>query len=292
MESPIKVIGFSALDDKYSVDEIVTEILDNPTSQAAMKIDSNRILAEYIKEFAPDTYIMTRVAVDKTKEKPNIEVLQCEAYVQASHNLDIQSVDIERIDEEEDYYVICEEKNTAMQIIFWLQNVIEYLEAVKKNKTCKQVNIAALAVEGTIILPVEKDEEDEVLEKEEREKLKNILQQMKEGDEEARQLLEEEEKELDKQLKQRLREEDFLTIMSGYFIPTTLEDAVYAVLGEITAISKRKNTKTKENLYVFTLSVNDMPLEVVINSKTLVGMPSIGMRFMGTCWVQGRVIME
>lgn len=167
MESPIKVIGFSALDDKYSVDEIVTEILDNPTSQAAMKIDSNRILAEYIKEFAPDTYIMTRVAVDKTKEKPNIEVLQCEAYVQASHNLDIQSVDIERIDDEEDYYVICEEKNTSMQIIFWLQNVIEYLEAVKKHKKCQQINIAALALEGTIILPVEKDEEDEVIEKEE-----------------------------------------------------------------------------------------------------------------------------
>ncbi|MEG0013008.1 MAG: DUF3881 family protein [Cellulosilyticaceae bacterium] len=292
MESPIKVIGFSALDDKYSVDEIVTEILDNPTSQAAMKIDSNRILAEYIKEFAPDTYIMTRVAVDKTKEKPNIEVLQCEAYVHASHNLDIQSVDIERIDEEEDYYVICEEKNTSMQIIFWLQNVIEYLEAVKKHKKCKQINIAALALEGTIILPVEKDEEDEVIEKEEREKLKNILQQMKEGDEEARQLLEEEEKELDKQLKQRLREEDFLTIMSGYFIPTTIEDAVYAVLGEITAIKKRKNTKTKENLYVFDLNVNEMPLEVIVNSKTLIGMPSIGMRFMGTCWVQGRVIMK
>lgn len=115
---------------------------------------------------------------------------------------------------------------------------------------------------------------------------------MKEGDEEARQLLEEEEKELDKQLKQRLREEDFLTIMSGYFIPTTIEDAVYAVLGEITAIKKRKNTKTKENLYVFDLNVNEMPLEVIVNSKTLIGMPSIGMRFMGTCWIQGKVIMK
>lgn len=292
MESPIKVIGFSALNDEYNVDDIVTEILDNPTSQAAIKMNSNRILAEYIKEFAEGTYIMVRVLVDKTKNKPNIEVLQCEPYVEATHNLEVQGVDIERVDDDEDYYVICEDKKTSMQVIFWLQNAIEYLEAEKQNKICTEVNIAALATEGTIILPVEKDEEDEIFEKEEREKLRNILQQMKDGDEEARLLLEQEEKELDKQLKERLRQEDFLTIMSGYFIPTTLEDAVYAVLGEIKAISKKRNEKTNEEFYVFTLNVNDMPLEVLINCDTLIGMPSVGMRFMGTCWVQGRVIMK
>ena len=85
-------------------------------------------------------------------------------------------------------------------------------------------------------------------------------------------------------------EEDFLSIMSGYFVPTTLVDATYAILGEITDIQNRKNTQTGEESYLFTLDVNDMPLEVLINKANLVGYPSIGMRFMGTCWLQGTIV--
>lgn len=292
MESPIRAIGFSALEKEYSIEDIVTQTLDHPTSQAAIKIDDERIIAEYTKEFAENTYIMVRVTVDKGLKEPQIDVEHCEAYVVAANNIEVIDVEIESLDDETTYYGICEDKKTGMQVIFWLQNLIEYLGAKKQKKACKEVNLAALAVEGTIILPVEKDEEDELFEKQEREKIKAILEQMKAGDEEARKKLEAEEKELDEQLKQRLKEEDFLTIMSGYFIPTTLEDATYAVLGEIRAIKKKKNLKTKELMYIFTLSVNDMPLEVIINSKDLVGMPSVGMRFMGTCWIQGKVIME
>ena len=177
-------------------------------------------------------------------------------------------------------------------MLFRSQNVVEYIEGEKAKKSCKRVNVVALAEEGTIVLPIEKDEEEETYEKEERDKLKAILQKMKDGDEEAKQQLEAEERELDDQLKQRLREEDFLTIMSGYFIPTTLEDATYAMLGDITKIRKVKNCFTDEKMYVFTLSVNEMPLDVLIQEKTLVGMRAIGMRFMGTGWLQGQVVME
>ncbi len=141
-------------------------------------------------------------------------------------------------------------------------------------------------------MPIEQDEEDEQLEKEEREKIRDIIQLMKDGDEEAKQRLEAEEKELDQQLKERLYQEDFLTIMSRYFIPVTLQDAVYAVLGEIVDIKERENSKTNELMYDFTLNVNDVLMDVVISKKQLVGMPSIGMRFMGTCWLQGKVIMS
>ena len=80
--------------------------------------------------------------------------------------------------------------------------------------------------------------------------------------------------------------------MSGYFIPTTLVDANYAILGEIKEIATRKNNKTGEEMYLFTLDVNDMPLEVMINKKQLVGYPTVGMRFMGTCWLQGTIVIS
>lgn len=291
MENALAAIGFSQLESDEALDKMIEEILENPTVQIATKLDDQRILAEYTKEFGNNTYISVRMTLDKQTQE-SLQVLQCEPYIEAISNLQVENIEVENINYHEDYYVICEHIDTGMQVIFWLQNVVEYLDAKRKNKVCKQVNITGLAGEGTIVLPVEKSEEDEVIEKEERSKLREILQLMKEGDENALKRLEEEEKELDKQLKQRLREEDFLTIMSGYFIPVTLEDAVYAVLGEITGIDKRINGKTKEEFYLLNINVNDMPLEIAINCNTLVGMPTIGMRFMGTCWVQGKMIME
>lgn len=291
MESPLKAIGFSELDESYRIDEIISDILNKPTEQKATKAAESEIVAEYIKQFGDKTYVMVRVIVDRKQKEPKIQVQHCEAYVDATHMVELEELEIECIDEDYSYYAICEEKETGMQFIFWMQNVVEYLEETKENKVPIGVKTVALALEGTIVLPIEKDEEDEQVEREERDKLRLILQKMREGDEEAKEILEKEEKELDNQLKERLREEDFLTIMSGYFIPTTLVDATYAVLGDIKKIDLRKNTKTKESFYVFELEVNDMPLEVAVNAKTLVGVPSVGMRFMGTCWMQGTVVM-
>lgn len=292
MESPLRTIGFSKIEDDYTIEEILSDVLTKPTKQKAMQMNEKQLLAEYLKQVAEDTYVMARVVVKKGKKTPKLDVYDCEPYVEASQCLEVIDVEVECVDDTSAYYVICEENETGMQLIFWLQNVVEYLEEKKKNKECRQVNVAALALEGTIILPVEKDEEEEHVEKEEREKLRMMLQKMKDGDEEAKEILEKEERELDNQLKERLKEEDFLTIMSGYFIPVTLEDATYAILGEIKEIKERTNEVTKEEMYIFNLDVNDMDLEVVVNKNTLLGMPSVGMRFMGTCWLQGKVIMD
>ena len=292
MESPITAIGFSDIDKKYTIEQVVGEILDKPTTQRASRKDGKDIVAEYIKEFGKDMYVVVRIVMRSENEETKIEVEQCEPYLDSRYTINVEELSVEEVDDEYNYYVICEEKETGIQFIFWLQNVIEYLEAKAHKEKFSQVKIAALAMEGTIVLPIEKDEEDEEIEKEEKETIKVMLQRAREGDEEAKAKLEEEEREMDDQLKERMYQEDFLSIMSGYFVPTTLVDANYAILGEIKEMSTRKNQKTGEEVYLFTLDVNDMPLEVMINKKLLVGMPSIGMRFMGTCWLQGTIMME
>ncbi len=297
MEAPITAIGFSEIDKKYTIEQIVGEILDKPTKQQASRTKRKDIIAEYIKEFGKDTYVMVRVVMRSEnskdgKEKTKVEVEQCEPYLDARYTLNVEELSVEEIDEEYSCYAICEEKETGIQFVFWLQNVIEYTEALAHKESFSQIKIAALAMEGSIILPIEQDEEDAVAQREEKEKIKVMIQKAREGDEEARAQLEEEEKEMDNLLKERLYEEDFLTIMSGYFIPTTLVDANYAILGEITAIDTRKNNKTGEEMYLFTLDINDMPLEVMISKKQLIGYPTVGMRFMGTCWLQGTIVVN
>lgn len=292
MESPLKAIGFSKLDDEYTLEELLSDVLLQPGKQEAMEVDEKHLLAEYLKEVAQNTYVMARVSVNRSTKTPKLDVYDCEPFVEADNDMKVMDVEIECVDDTSSHYVICEEEETGMQLIFWLQNVVEYLEEEKKGKECTYVNVAALALEGTIVLPIEKDEEEESFEREERDKLRIMIQKMKEGDQEAKEILEQEEKELDQQLKDRLKEEDFLSIMSGYFIPVTLEEATYAILGDILEIKERVNEVTKEEMYVFTLNVNDLPMDIVIHKDTLIGMPSIGMRFMGTCWLQGKVIME
>lgn len=300
MESPITAIGFSNIDKKYTIEQIVGEILDEPTNQQASRKANKDIIAEYVKEFGKDMYIMVRIVVrgednednEDSKEETHIEVEQCEPYLNSSYTIDVEELVVEEIDDEYNFYAICEEKETGIQFIFWLQNVIEYTEAVAHKKKFSQVKIAALAMEGTIVLPIDQDEEDEAEQNQEKEKIKVMLRKAREGDEEAKAQLEREEREMDDQLKERLFEEDFLSIMSGYFIPTTLIDANYAILGEIKEVTTRKNNKTGEEVYLFTLDVNDMPLEVMINKKQLVGHPTIGMRFMGTCWLQGTIVID
>lgn len=289
MESPICAIGFSELNSKYTIEQIVGEILEKPTVQKASRKKNKDIVAEYLKSYGEDMYIAVRIVMHEEDEQAQIEVEQCAPFLDTGRILEVVDLNVEEMEDAYNYYVVCEDKETGIQFVFWLQNAIDYADAVPTKKEFNKVKIAALAMEGTIILPIEKDEEDDKLDADEREKMKVMMERAREGDEEAIAHLEAEEKEMDDQLKERMYQEDFLSIMSGYFIPTTLIDANYAILGEIKDIKLRKNSKTGEELYLFTLDVNDLILDVIINKKQLIGYPTVGMRFMGTCWLQGTI---
>ena len=181
MKSPITALGFLGIDKEYKLEEIVGEILDSPTKQMATKIQKKGIVAEYYKEFDKDVYMMVRIVVEAKAKETKIEVEQCEPYVDTVNTLEVEEVMVECVDDNYTYYVICEEKETGMQLIFWLQNVVEYLDNEELGYKYNKVHVVGLAMEGTIILPIEKDEDDETFEREEREKLKVILQKIREG---------------------------------------------------------------------------------------------------------------
>ncbi|OON96765.1 MAG: hypothetical protein ATN31_09205 [Candidatus Epulonipiscioides saccharophilum] len=292
MEIPINAIGFSEITEQKHLNKLVESTLKNPTYQS-MAVDKNKVqIAEYRKKVAPHTYILVRVSIEEDlKEPTRFNVEECEAYVESTIQSDFEEIEVECIDGTL-YYVICEEKNTSMQVIFWMQNLVDYLNGKQKGKKIIGASVLGIALEGTIVLPILKDDEEIAFENEEREKLREIVERIKDGDKEAEEILEEEERELDEQLMQRLKEEDFLSIMSGYFIPLSFDESMYAVLGDIIDIKERTNEQTKEMMYVFKLDINSMLVEVVINKKTLIGMPFVGMRFVGSCWLQGQVIME
>ncbi len=296
MSSTMKAIGFSGIKSKQSWDDLVADVLREPTRTFMRKYEKDKVLVEYYKEYGDRTYLLVRVALGegpKEKINPKIYIEECEPYVEARYALEIQDLEIEDTEDDFIFYAVCEDVGTGMQIVFWLQNIIEYLDCLEEDFVdYTGVNIVGIGSEGTIVLPIEKGDDDAEYENTEREYLRAILQRAKAGDKEAIEMLEKEEEQLDEQLKERLRTEDFLTVMDGYFLPATNIEATYAVLGTIKELEVRVNNKTKEKMYWMYLDVNGMLLEVVINMGDLIGKPSVGMRFMGTCWMQGTVEFE
>lgn len=272
----------------------MTDVLNEPSRTFTRKYEDDKVVVEYYKEYGSNIYLLVRVALGEgAPGKPKIYIEECEPYVEATYPLEVEDLEIEDTEDDFIFYVVCEDVGTGMQIVFWLQNVIEYLDCIEDDAVdYTGVNIVGICSEGTIILPIEKDEEDNEYENTEREYLKAMLQRAKAGDEEAIEMLDNEEQQLDEQLKERLRQEDFLTVMDGYFLPATNMEATYAVLGTIKELDVRQNTKTKEKMYWMYIDVNGMLLEVIINIDDLIGKPYVGMRFMGTCWIQGTVEFE
>ena len=72
-------------------------------------------------------------------------------------------------------------------------------------------------------------------------------------------------------------------------MPYGVECDHYSVLGEIKDCKKIKNSFTKEECYIMTISANDLLFDVCINKEDLYGEPAIGRRFKGIIWMQGYI---
>ncbi len=304
MGSIVNAIGFAGIRGEEAWENLVADVLNEPSRTFMRQYEDDKIIAEYHKEYGENIYILVRAALGEWDEdidgdiyqegkKPRIRIEECEPYVEAMYELEVQDLEIEETGYGFLYYAICEDVGTGMEIIFCLQNVIEYLDCMEDDAVdYTGIKIVGIANEGTIVLPIEKDEDDVEYEHTERKYMRTMLERAKSGDIEAIEILQKEEEELDEILKQRLRHEDFLTVMDGYLLPETINEATYAVLGTIKEIGTKQNNKTREQMYWMYIDINGMCIEIIINKEDLIGQPYVGMRFLGTCWLQGTVEFE
>ena len=222
---------------------------------------------------------------------------------------DNDEVTIERHCDKESYAVVCEELKAGVTLIFYLQNIIRYLEHVssidkfdyndfdlsKKNPISKQpirgkkVSMSALSVGGMILLPISKNQEQIKKYKDATNNRNSLIAAAKQGDEEAIESLTIEDLDTYTQLSRRIIYEDVFSIVDSSFMPCGVECDQYSIVGEIQNISIEKNIYTGEDIYIMTLECNDMTVDMAINSYDLIGEPAIGRRFKGQIWLQGRI---
>ncbi|NMA84063.1 MAG: DUF3881 family protein [Epulopiscium sp.] len=287
--SYLSAVGFRKYKGTKEWNRLITQVIEEPTEKYIAEEKGEKIAFEYYKAYAERVGLIVRGTLD---EKEQILVKTFDPIIESKYMMDVLEVEV--MEEEEDiHYAYCEEEKTGTEIVFHLQNVLDYHDVEElEHTTIEGVKIVGLGIEGKIVLPVEKDEVESAIDAEEEEWYWELVKRAREGDEEAAELLDIEAEETADMIEERLQYEDFLTIVEGYFLPFKDIDTTYSILGMIKEIEEIINRETGEKLYWLYIDCMGMPFELCINEQDLTGIPLVGMRFIGLCWVQGQIVFS
>lgn len=288
MHKFLRSIGFSDIK-KKDLGEIITAIIRHPTTEKATTDSEGNEFVEIAKEFGDFFGITVRGVY---REDDSFEIDHYYPYFFGKNISTYEAVEIEKHAEKESYAGICDEIRLGVTLIFYLQNVADYL-AVKRNKGYRNlaegVMLSALSVEGKILLPINKTEKQLRQTRQNRKERNQMIAAAREGDEDAIENLTLEDMDMYSLLSRRIRHEDILSIVDSYFMPHGIESDHYSVLGEIMDCKLLENEMTGEKVYAMELLCNDMSFGLCINQRDLLGEPRVGRRFKGIVWMQGSI---
>lgn len=201
-------------------------------------------------------------------------------------------VEIIRQSDRESYQGVCDEVRLGVNLIFYLQNMMEYLQYSQGGyHRFQSVRLSGLSDEGKILLPVYKSPEYAKNISNMTQDHNTLVEAAREGDEDAIENLTLEDMDIYSMISKRVMKEDILSIVTTYFMPYGIESDKYSVLGEILNYHKCVNQITMETVYIMTIESNDMVFEICINHRDLLGEPAVGRRFKGTIWMQGNILI-
>ncbi len=288
MHKFLRAIGFSNLK-KKELEKIVSEIVEKPTMMTVAEDSEGNEFAELSKEFGN----LFGIAVRGTyQEDDTFEVDYYYPYYHGTKVTTRESIEVDKHAEKESYAGICDEVKIGVTLIFYLQNITDYLSA-KKNRLPMNMQegaiLSALSTEGKILLPINKTQRQTRKIQKNSTDRNHLIAAAREGDEDAIENLTLEDMDTYSMLSKRIMNEDVLSIVDTYFMPYGIESDQYSVLAEIVDYSIVMNQYTNEKVYLLELLCNDLEFSLCINQKDLLGEPEIGRRFKGNIWMQGHI---
>lgn len=288
MHKFLKSIGFSDIE-KNELEQILKQVEEYPTVLKVAKDSEGNEFAEMSREFGKHFGISLRGVYrdDDTFEAEYYYPYYCGKAISTR-----EPAEIEKHAEKESYAGICDEVKIGVTLIFYLQNIIDYLEIKEKKRYMniqEGVILGALSTEGKILLPINKSELKNLRANKESSDRNYLIAAARDGDEDAIENLTLEDIDTYSLLSRRITHEDVLSIVDSYFMPYGIESDQYSVLGEIMDYKLISNKMTGENSYALEISCNEVVFSVCINQKDLIGEPQVGRRFKGNVWMQGSI---
>lgn len=215
-------------------------------------------------------------------------------YVEGREPYFNMELSMERQNDKEAYMVHCNETKKDVSPIFFLRNIVDYINAYKNKKTIceRMVFMSALAIEGKIILPIKKTEEQIAKCNAAAKERNKLINKALQGDREAMDSLTIGDYDTLSDICRRIKKEDVYSIVDSSFIPSGLECDAYNVVGNIKEVTTLKNEITDEEIYYMSLECNNVEFDIAINKEDLLGEPQNGYRFVGRIWLQGNLFID
>lgn len=288
MHRYLRAVGFSKIQKREEYEELVrftSECYQTEETAATVKGED---FSERRKAFADRMGLIVRGAYD---EKGEFHPEYCVPYFTGKAERSYEDIIIERHAEKESYAGVCDDMNLGVSLIFYLQNVTDYLNLIRYGRTenaSASLVLSGLSVEGRILMPVYQKMPvvSEIKATQERNKM---LQAARDGDEDAIENLTLEDMDTYSMISRRISDEDVFSIVTTHFMPCGVECDHYNVMGEILDVKLLENNKTEEKIYVMTIETNEIVMDICINQEDLLGEPLPGRRFRGIIWLQGLV---
>lgn len=287
MHSYLRSIGFKNLVKKKDLDLLIEDIIKNPDNKIITEDARGNVFAELSKEYGESIGI----AVRGEYIEDEFQMDYYYPYFIGSGITTEEKVEVEKHSDKEAYAGICDELRIGVTLIFYLQNVVEYLQEAGSATRKIPVNatLSALSTNGKIVFPIYKNESQIKNGENYNQKRNHLIAAARDGDEDAIESLTLEDIDTYSMVSRRVMKEDILSIVDTYFMPYGIESDQYSIMGEILNVYTVENNMTSEKSYVMTIESNNLIFDVCINQEDLLGEPAIGRRFKGTIWMQGRI---
>lgn len=289
MHQYLKSIGFDDIRNKKQLIQILKDVEESYTGHQLIQQDEKTDLCEYEKEYGEQIGISICGDVD-IDEKFYLRYYI--PYFKGTGVTSYADVSVERRIDREAYVGICEDTKVGINLIFYLQNMMEYLNEKKisgKSIRYSSVTLSGLSEGGMILLPVRKSQEQEREQQEEVHNRMMLLSAARAGDPQAIESLTLDDMDTYSKVSRRLISEDVFTIVDTYMMPYGIECDRYSILGEIRECRKIQNEMTGADIWIMKLDVNGLLFDVCVPEKNLMGEPAAGRRFKGNIWLQGRI---
>ena len=268
---------------------LIQKVLLSPDEKIYYKKDEESAIVQLNKEFSKCFGISV---VGEINPRGALDVEYYYPYVKGKNMFFQEEIHMEKYSDREAYAGMCDNVNIGVPLIFYAHNFVHYLNMRKHKKMFPKVNnavLAGLSTKGTVILNIEKDENQIRSEKASNSNRNQLLEAAKEGDMEAIEILTLDDMDTYTMISNRAKKEDIFTIVDTYCIPYGIETDKYSMMGTIMGVEEFTNEESGEEVYYMSITCNDLDFEICINKQDIFGEPAVGRRFKGIVWLQGLV---
>lgn len=287
MHSFLKAVGFSNVKTRSEEEALIQCAQESATERHITQIDQKTSIAELYLDCGNEVGVALRGEFD---ENGNFHASYYYPYFKGNRVTTNETIFISKRVDTDAYTGMCEDYRIGVSMIFYLQNLTEFISAgsPEVNKDCPVI-LSALATEGKILLPTVSMKSVPVDEPVDPSGRMQLMEAARKGDKDAMEALTIDDIDLYAQINKRLKSEDIFSIVETSFVPYGSESDNYTVLGMIEDVTEFENTITKEPLVLLDISCNKIHFPICINRNNLLGEPKKGRRFRGNIWMQGTV---